>query len=92
MESNYPNLLEAVAQGDLAKIKVESKVTFKNKKTGEPHFDKKRWDERNDKYFWYGKNSKLTGPVRPPLTNFSKPIVNVLQPSVGLNIPKAHNF
>lgn len=57
---SYPKLMSAVAHGDLNAIRKESKVNYRDGKTGRMTFDVGRYNKRNDKYFHY----RLGGSVR----------------------------
>lgn len=57
--SNYPRLLEAVAHGNIDKIREESKVQFLNRKTGKKQYDVNRYSQRQKEYFHYYNGGKL---------------------------------
>lgn len=84
LESNYPNLLDAVAHGDLGKIQEESKTYFTNPNVGQKQFDKRRHDFRKKNYFHYADGGQIDSIVNAPLFRYlreiSKPGLSFLWP------------
>lgn len=76
LESHFPNLLDAVAHGDLRKIQEESKTYFTNSKTGKKQLDKRRHDLRKKNYFHYGDGGRINNPLDSPLAKYIRQITS----------------
>ena len=71
----YPKLLQSVARGDLNGIRRESRVMYRNNKTGKMEYDKRRHEARLRDYFHYRLGSFIGSGVNSFIDILEKLII-----------------